>query len=197
MASPSVLFSLKSFHGPTRQSHSCSSSSPRNCRPAPRARTPPLLLRRPFAAARAPLLHRFAAAPQTSRPSHARTALLRACTVCAPLTPGRRHPRPAPPLACTAAPPLHLCVAPCLQTRAHSTPGLVFRPPHPLFCVHARCSRNCLLGCFVDFFPVLQGYGLHTLWHVKFFWYIILCTHAHIHTPFLDPANPLVWYFDG
>ena len=42
------------------------------------------------------------------------------------------------------------------------------------------------LRFFFDFFPDLQGYGLHTLWHIKLFWYIILCTHAHLHThPFL------------
>ena len=84
-------------------------AKPSPCTPRPYAAPPPPLLRRLSAAARAPLLHRFAAAPQTARPSHARTALLRACAACAPLTARRRHPSPAP----LPAEPARLLRAPC------------------------------------------------------------------------------------
>ena len=111
LAGPPVMFSLNPFAGP-RVSLTPVSLPPRETaalHPRPYAAPPPPLLRRLSAAARAPLLHRFAAAPQTARPSHARAALLRACAACAPLTTRRRHPSPAPP----PAEPARLLRAPC------------------------------------------------------------------------------------
>ena len=132
------------------------------------------------AAAASPLRRRLRTAP----PPHARRC--------------RASPAPAPG-QCLTAPclrRLQACAAACLHCRRRVLLDLArVAPPAPLhargfepcselspplFWVHSRCSRDCLLGCFFDFFPDLQGYDLHTRWHVKFFWFIIFCTHAHI-----------------
>ena len=136
-----------------------------------------------------PLLTAAAAGPQhrrlrTAPPPHARR-----CRASPAPAPGQRLTAP-----CLRRP--QACAAACLHCRQRVLLDLArVAPPAPLhargfepcselspplFWVHSRCSRNCLLGCFFDFFPDLQGYDLHTRWHVKFFWFIIFCTHAHI-----------------
>jgi len=169
LAGPLVLFSLNSFRGPTRQSQSLflfllAKLPP--CTPRPYAAPPPPLPRRPSTAARAQLLPNFAAAPRAS-------ARARAAPVPAPRCAALRSPAPPAPRAVAfheqrrrfAAPPHARSPAPLpYSSRSRSSVSL----PTPLDQAHSRCSRNCLLGFFFDFFPDLQGYDLYTLLQSEF-----------------------------
>ena len=101
----------------------------------------------------------------------------RSCSTSPPrLTPALAHaPRLRPR---HAAPPAPRAAASHVQRRrfaapphARSSAPLPYSSrskgsvplPTPLDQAHSRCSRNCLLGFFFDFFPDLQGYDLYTL----------------------------------
>ena len=108
----------------------------------------------------------------------------------AALAPCLRHPRSAshPPRRCSPSPPGRLLLSTYVQLPSDTNAldsRTFFRPPHPLVRVHARCSRNCLLGFFFDFFstdsqickgmvlPLLAcdvsscSYPLHTCLHIS------------------------------
>ena len=156
-------FSLNPSAGPRVSLTHCSSSFSRNRHPhtRPYAAPPPPLPRRPSTAARAPLLLHFAAAPRASTRA-------RAAPVPAPRCAALRCPAPPAPRAAAshvqrrrfAAPPHARSSAPLpYSSRSKGSVSL----PTPLDQAHSRCSRNCLLGFFFDFFPDLQGYDLYTL----------------------------------
>ena len=169
---PARPVSLNLSAGPARQSQRLlffllTKLPPLHSRLRPYAAPPPPLLRCPSAAAHALLLLATPSccrcqfpAPPARRIRATPTPLLhhpRATAIHV-----RRHRSPALPPTCPlesrASSPS--CSTPS-PSREHFEPCFEFSPP--LIQVHTRCSRNCLLGFFFDFFPDLQGYGLYTL----------------------------------
>jgi hypothetical protein len=125
-------------HAPTRRRCSTRSApapphAPSSSSPAPR-----------------PRLARSAPTPPASRPRRA----------CAPAPPAPRAAASHVQRRRFAAPPHARSSAPLpYSSRSKGSVPL----PTPLDQAHSRCSRNCLLGFFFDFFPDLQGYDLYIL----------------------------------
>ena len=115
---------------------------PRLCSPlhATAAASP---LRRCSATSHTPLRHR----PRAHSPPLARSRATHARATLAPPTPHLRRPY-------AAAAPLRrrLQRQHTLLTLPRACIQGLFKFSPPLIQVHTRCSRNCLLGCFFDFF---------------------------------------------
>jgi len=148
LAGPPDMFSLNPSAGPRVSLTHCFSSSRETValHPAP--------VRRSAAATPAPPLRcrtRAAPAPLRRRATRQRSRTRRACARATASHVQRRR-FAAPPHARSSAPLPY-------SSRSKGSVPL----PTPLDQAHSRCSRNCLLGFFFDFFPDLQGYDLYTL----------------------------------
>ena len=163
LAGPPVMFSLDLSAGPRVSLTHCISSSSRNRRPAPAPvrRSAPPLLRRPSAAARAPLLLLFAVAPRaTPAPRTHRTCAYASAALS----------RPAPRAA--AIPNQRRRNTFPISTRAPLTYSRRCQgsDPFPKLFVQApsRCSRNCLLGFSSVSSLICKGMAYTLFGDVKF-----------------------------
>jgi len=133
LAGPPVMFSLNPSAGPRVSLSLCFSSSSRNCRPAPRARTP---LRRRHSRDAPPLPHARSSCP-TSPPRHA-PALAHAPRLCPrhaapPCAPLRRPHRAPSPSTSSAAASQHLRTrVPLLLCPTRAAAGALSHSLHPL-----------------------------------------------------------------
>ena len=158
MAGPHVLFHLTVPRAP-RVSLTLTSLLPREPPPVPSLRRHAPTRRRCSTRSSPAPPH----APSSSSPAP-RPRLARSTPRCAAL----RCPAPPAPRAAAshvqrrrfAAPPHARSSAPLpYSSRSKGSVPL----PTLLDQAHSRCSRNCLLGFFFDFFPDLQGYDLYIL----------------------------------